>query len=397
MSCRNSASTSAITTVIHLCTGLQDPQVLSLFHEERKNAKNVEGLEEQMTDARMRLNKVQIERVIIGLAQEGRIKQERVDELAKRLDGWHKGKVGEPPHREEPTRDLRLRYAQCTALDRAQRARAEINRAIRDAAQATGRDFGVVNGEFWTTWKNAYKTKQKVEDEAALIARYPHASHDAATLVALAGLTRPAPARALRVPQFTVRAKGVSAMPGYPATLQALVGREVTTGRKPQLKLMREPENPHDPSAVAILNDQGARIAYLPRDLAERVAPAMDSGTVYEVANWRVVVDPDHENRPGLEVEVKQRTHRSAPVPAERQPTPATPPAVSDSDSHATESAHFGQASPVGDVRRSSSSQQDSESGSNSRPTRSPNVGTEHAPAPRQTPSDSDRRFSARR
>jgi len=42
--------------------------------------------------------------------------------------------------------------------------------------------------------------------------------------------------------------------------------------------LKREPENPHDENAVAVLRENGEQIGYLSRDHAEWVADVMDKG-----------------------------------------------------------------------------------------------------------------------
>lgn len=44
------------------------------------------------------------------------------------------------------------------------------------------------------------------------------------------------------------------------------------------LTLVREPKNPHDPLAVAILSVSGTRVGYLKRDRAAWIAPKIDRG-----------------------------------------------------------------------------------------------------------------------
>ena len=46
--------------------------------------------------------------------------------------------------------------------------------------------------------------------------------------------------------------------------------------------LQREPENPHDENAVAVLREDGEQIGYLSRDNAEWVAERMDKGRQVE-------------------------------------------------------------------------------------------------------------------
>jgi len=44
------------------------------------------------------------------------------------------------------------------------------------------------------------------------------------------------------------------------------------------LVLRREPDNGHDPLAILILNDEGRKIGYVPRDRNEILAHLMDAG-----------------------------------------------------------------------------------------------------------------------
>lgn len=88
------------------------------------------------------------------------------------------------------------------------------------------------------------------------------------------------------------------------------------------LILIRDPENPADPNAVEvhapILGRGGAGwVGFVPRDLAAKLAPSMDRGDVWEARLDRVLVMPEHPDRPGASV-VIERTVRVPidPVPA---------------------------------------------------------------------------------
>lgn len=125
--------------------------------------------------------------------------------------------------------------------------------------------------------------------------------------------TAPA-ARAPRRPprRFRCRVVGMSFSPdGYPGTLMrldpALWGR--TTPPVPvRLVLVRAPANPADPNAVAVVNDAlSEHLGHLPRWLAERLAPDLDAGAVWEVSAFEVMVSPLAGDQPGLEVEVTRR------------------------------------------------------------------------------------------
>lgn len=50
-----------------------------------------------------------------------------------------------------------------------------------------------------------------------------------------------------------------------------------------EVSLEREPENSHDPNAVAVLNEDGERIGYLPRGHNEDVARLIDQGLGFRV------------------------------------------------------------------------------------------------------------------
>lgn len=84
-----------------------------------------------------------------------------------------------------------------------------------------------------------------------------------------------------------------------------------------ELALVREPDNVHDPHAVAVLSPAG-QVGFLNRRLAERLAPLMDGGAAYgawvtEVTGGMRVKDsddqPDELARPaalGLNIEVRR-------------------------------------------------------------------------------------------
>jgi len=54
------------------------------------------------------------------------------------------------------------------------------------------------------------------------------------------------------------------------------------------LRLVREPANPHDPHAVAIVTENGRQVGYLSARLAGRLAPSMDAGARYTVTASQV-------------------------------------------------------------------------------------------------------------
>jgi HIRAN domain len=63
---------------------------------------------------------------------------------------------------------------------------------------------------------------------------------------------------------------------------QALASEAVAPGRP--LRLRRNPENPHDPNAIAVHAD-GEQLGWVPRELAAELAPRLDAGE-----HWSAVV-----------------------------------------------------------------------------------------------------------
>ena len=74
-------------------------------------------------------------------------------------------------------------------------------------------------------------------------------------------------------PQFHTKAVGVTfeSRQGYVARL---VEGDV-------LRVVREPNNPNDPNAVALIDREGCRIGYLKRFIAAAIAPRIDRGAIY--------------------------------------------------------------------------------------------------------------------
>jgi|GEM_PF-4886785 len=53
-----------------------------------------------------------------------------------------------------------------------------------------------------------------------------------------------------------------------------------TDGQKPTiLKIRRDPTNKFDPNAIAVLDPADRQLGFIPRDIAEKLAPRIDSGT----------------------------------------------------------------------------------------------------------------------
>ncbi len=52
-------------------------------------------------------------------------------------------------------------------------------------------------------------------------------------------------------------------------------------------KLVREPDNPYDPNAVRVVLS-GEHIGYVPKSVAEHLAPAMDGGERVRIVNTEI-------------------------------------------------------------------------------------------------------------
>lgn len=116
------------------------------------------------------------------------------------------------------------------------------------------------------------------------------------------------PSRVIRVPsRFSVDVVGVSFAPDYPANLRRLA-RQRARGVDWQLELRREPANPADPNAVAVVVAADASLlGHVPAGLAGRLGPALDAGEPFVITGWEVLVTEAHPDRPGLQVLAERR------------------------------------------------------------------------------------------
>ena len=71
----------------------------------------------------------------------------------------------------------------------------------------------------------------------------------------------------------------------------ALVAENVGPGRP--LALRRDPDNPHDPGAIAVDAPGGAQVGWVPREIAAELAPALDAGEP-----WAAVVLREQRRSP---------------------------------------------------------------------------------------------------
>lgn len=104
---------------------------------------------------------------------------------------------------------------------------------------------------------------------------------------------------------------GVTFVPAYPLNLLHLAdmaNRCEAAGERLPVELVRNPANEYDPNAVEVhvpaLGDRHRMIGHIARDQAASLAPRMDAGEqfVAEVSWCRV--DPNHTDRPGIDIAV---------------------------------------------------------------------------------------------
>ena len=131
-----------------------------------------------------------------------------------------------------------------------------------------------------------------------------------------------------QAPSFHTKVVGVT----FDGRQEGLVGLE----QGEELLLVREPDNPHDPNAIAVLRAGGVRIGYLKRLIAAAIAPEIDRGANYgavvsgltggtaEKASRGVNILVMRQGRPGSAdaLAVAERRHaereRLASLPVER-------------------------------------------------------------------------------
>ena len=107
-----------------------------------------------------------------------------------------------------------------------------------------------------------------------------------------------------------VNVVGVTFVDTYPHNLIALRDAEADAearGERLTVVLVRNPANPHDVNAVEIhipALGEMAMIGHLARDVAAKVAPRMDAGDRFACEVSWVRINPDHLDRPGIDVAI---------------------------------------------------------------------------------------------
>jgi HIRAN domain len=101
-------------------------------------------------------------------------------------------------------------------------------------------------------------------------------------------------------PELRRRGLRVAAVAGAGAHhADALLSDAVAPGGS--LELRRDPGNPHDPNAIQVHpSDGGAQVGWVPRELAEELAPELDSGRAWSALVLREQRRSPRDPRHGL-------------------------------------------------------------------------------------------------
>lgn len=117
--------------------------------------------------------------------------------------------------------------------------------------------------------------------------------------------------------QVEFKVVGLTFVDAYPDNLTAadrlIAGREVEAGWAAlsddgpkgalPVALIRNPENEFDPNAVEVhlpvLGRRRGMVGHVPADLAAKLAPSLDRGDEWVAWLERVLVNPEHPDRPG--------------------------------------------------------------------------------------------------
>lgn len=94
---------------------------------------------------------------------------------------------------------------------------------------------------------------------------------------------------------------GVSFVEGYPSTVHKLAEIHLNRQREVMLRLVRNPDNPYDGNAIEVhFGDQ--MLGHIPKEVAARIAPIMDSGQELTATLYQVRISPENPNNPGLDI-----------------------------------------------------------------------------------------------
>jgi hypothetical protein len=101
-------------------------------------------------------------------------------------------------------------------------------------------------------------------------------------------------------PELIRRGLRVTSVAGVLHQPEALQSDAAAPGRP--LTLRRDRENEHDPHAIAVDLEAGKQLGWVPRDLAEELAPSIDAGEPWSAVVLRERRESPRDPRTGLTI-----------------------------------------------------------------------------------------------
>lgn len=113
--------------------------------------------------------------------------------------------------------------------------------------------------------------------------------------------------------EFDIHVVGVSFCEAWPGNLYELETMQFMAedmGEPIPVVLIREPDNPHDPNAIAVhvpsLGEIMGKVGHVPAALAKRFAPHLDAGEQWQGNITQLRLDHNHPQQPGLQIHVRK-------------------------------------------------------------------------------------------
>jgi hypothetical protein len=152
----------------------------------------------------------------------------------------------------------------------------------------------MVNQPVGRLWWSSSRRLGRVQVEVVLEERYWYPDDGGIVWVAGYQLVDPQSGRFLGrdAPEVTGRGLRVSGVAGAAAHHDAVLQSDAAApGRR--LELRRDAANPHDANAIAVHVEGGEQLGFVPRAVAEELAPSLDSGQA-----WSALVLRDQRASP---------------------------------------------------------------------------------------------------
>jgi hypothetical protein len=99
---------------------------------------------------------------------------------------------------------------------------------------------------------------------------------------------------------FDLRVVGVTFQAGYPDVVYELLARVPV-----RVRLVREPENPHDRNAILVKVGRHV-LGHVSRSMAKRLALELDRGIRWRAWVTRIDIHPDAPDNPGIWLSLKR-------------------------------------------------------------------------------------------